>query len=514
LFSEKRIAIALLVLLFAMQIVVLIARSDRQPHLDEVEYLHAAWLMANGGQIFTTFFEHHSPLLFAAIAPLAPQTERADAQPYAENARWVAGLAGLLALAAFASVVASRAGAIASVIAVTAFFAAGPVWLRVIADVRAEPFALAFFWCGVALALLPQQRIALYAGLGIGFIAIAGLWTPKWPLCSAVIALWAIARVRNGRIVAILIAATVTAIGLAVVHALAPLDAVRFFTFEFSAAAYRRLQEAPAAFLLQRPFYEAPSRLGLPVASIAALLVLLAAKFDRNRRGPLLFVVLFAAAVLEIRFVHPYPVVWWHNYGLWSLSAAAILGAVPRAILALVQRARVSPRVQQWTAFALAIGAIVWLLPNVLVQLAIAPDDTGPFWRAQRALVARLHPGDTIWITPARHPITVRDAHYYWFGFEGSTLQVVADLAKTARGAGYLPPLENLPLCAALHSETRLRFASVPDAGTAAQSERSCFAALQATGRVRNTGSPRVFEILPIADHRLESARITKGTSQ
>ena len=496
-FSEKRVAIVLLVVLFATQLGVVIARTDRQPHIDEVEYLHAGWLMANGGRIFETFFEHHSPLLFAALAPLAPQAERVDAQPYVEHARLLAGLAGLIALMAFAAVVA-RGNPMAAVIAVAAFFASGQIWLRVIADVRAEPFALAFFWTGVALVLLPQKRIAVAAGFGVGLVALAGLWTPKWPVCSAVVALYAIVRVKGGRITTILIAAITAALGLAVVHAMAPLDVVRFFTLDFSAGAYRWLQEWPSTLLLERPFREGPSMFALPIVTVAALLLVAASFVERELRAPLFFVVLFAAAALEIRFIHAYPTVWQHNYGLWSLSAAAIFAWTPRAVFTLLQRVRISPRIRTLAVAAFTACVVILLVPDFLIQVAYAKDDTGTYWGSQRVLIQRLRPNETVWASLRRHPITVRDAHYYWFGLEGGIFNVAADLSASERGARYLPPLENLPICTALRSANRLRFATPPVPGAGADSEIACFAALQAADRVRSTPVPAVFEILPI----------------
>lgn len=512
-FSEKRVALALLIVLFATQIGMVIARTDRQPHIDEVEYLHAGWLMANGGRIFETFFEHHSPLLFAALAPLAPQAERVEVQPYVERARLLAGFAGLIGLAAFAAV-AARGNLMAPVIAIAAFVASGSYWLHVIADVRAEPFALAFFWTGVALVLLPQKRIAVAAGFGIGLVAIAGLWTPKWPLCSLVVAFYAIIRARGGRVVTILIAALMGVSGLAVIQAIAPLDVVRFFTLEFSSALYRRLQEAATPYLLERPFREAPLMFALPIVAGAALLVVVAALtqreaaapqregavlVQRERRVPLFFVALFAAAVLEIRFIHPYPAVWRHNYGLWSLSAAAIFGSVPRAVLDLLRRVIVSSRLRTFTVVALYASLLILLIPNIVIELAFARDDT-TYWRSQRALIRRLRPNETVWIAPSHHPITVRDAHYYWFdwfNYHEGIFVVAGELLTTKRGAHYLPPLENLPLCTALRGANRLRLASLPARGVGVDSERACFTALRAAGRVRPAPSLGVFEILP-----------------
>ncbi|HEX7829937.1 MAG TPA: hypothetical protein VF787_09780, partial [Thermoanaerobaculia bacterium] len=377
-FSEKRIAIALLVLLFAMQLAVLISRTDRQPHLDEIEYLHASWLMANGGQLFTTIFEHHSPFLLAAVATLAPHAERVGALPFTTNARLLAGFFGLVALIAYALIV-WRDQPLGAPIAVAAFFASGSIWLHVIADVRAEPFALAFFWIGAALVVLPKKRVALLAGVGVGAIVLAGFWTPKWPLCSALIGICALIRARRQWYVPVLVATVIGFLGLYVLHLIAPLDTALFFMYDFSAGAYADLKQAPE-FVGHAPFRFAPGLFSLPIIAAASVIVAAAAYLDRARRAALLFIALFFVAVLEIRFVHPYPAVWLHNYGLWSLSAAAILASLPAALSSLFARARISALTRAILPVTLSAIAMLFLLPKIVTLLVFAQGTTGTYW--------------------------------------------------------------------------------------------------------------------------------------
>src|SRR4028119_1647943 len=88
----------LLAIAFAMHVWAVVARADREPHMDENEYLHAGWMMANGERLYETFFEHHSPFFFAALEPLAPQGEMVDVRPYFIHARWLCGLFGAITL--------------------------------------------------------------------------------------------------------------------------------------------------------------------------------------------------------------------------------------------------------------------------------------------------------------------------------------------------------------------------------------------------------------------------------
>lgn len=495
-FSEKRIAIALLIALFALQAYVLVERSDRQPHIDEVEYLHAGWMMANGGKIFRTFFEHHSPILFAAIAPLAPHAERVDVQPYAEHARWLAGFFGLIALACVAALV-WRISPIAAPLAIAIMFVlTDTIWLRVIADVRAEPFALGFFWLGVALVFLPKRHASVFAGIGVGLIAIAGLWTPKWPLVSAAIGIWALIRARRMKNMLIVsaIAATFAAIGVAIVNAIAPLELVRLYVLDFNAIGNRIVQESPTTYRLARPFFnDLPTYLALPAILIASLIVIAAMVIDRERRQPLLFLVIAVAAGIELRYFQPYPTIWQHNYGLWCLAGAAILASTPRAILTLLDRAHVTGPLRRYAPALLAAAALLVLLPSLVVQLSFVRDDTGLFFRSQRAFVARLRPNETVWMGAKRHPISVRDASFYWFGYDGTIGYTNEHLARTERGARLMPPLGD-PFCNALRGATTLRFAD-PEGVPA--TEKACYAELVRDGRVRPSMLPRVYEILP-----------------
>ncbi|HEX7807174.1 MAG TPA: hypothetical protein VF608_00550, partial [Thermoanaerobaculia bacterium] len=310
----------------------------------------------------------------------------------------------------------------------------------------------------------------------------------------------ALVRVDGGRrkIAILSIAAAIAGVSLLFLHRIAPLDVLRFFVLDFNAAAAPHLLVAAPPAFGSRPFYDAPRLLSLPIVVAASALLLLAARFDRRYRPVTAFVALFAASVLEVRFLHPYPVVGTHSYALWGFSAAAIVVFAPDAIVTLLRRAKLSARLDARLPVIAQVTLFVAFLPHVIVQASFAQNDTGTYWLRQRALVARLRPGDRVWIPPRRgNPVTVREAHYYWFGFNDGVMNTAADLAATSRGARYLPPLAPMPLCAALRGNTSLRFAAMPDGGVAARSERPCFDALHAAGRVRNTGSPRVFEILP-----------------
>lgn len=484
---ERRVAASVLAVVLLLQACVVAARLHREPHIDEIEMLHSGWLMANGGAIYETFFQHHSPLLPATLAVLAPRAERVDAQPYAERARVLSGLAGLLALAAFAMLV-FRTSPMAAPIAVLVVFGTGSLWLRIIADVRAETFAMAFFWIGAALVALPKKQIALLAGVGTAFVAIANMWTPKWPLCALVIGVYALTRARKQWWVAVISGVVLVTIAIIAMNAIAPLDLIRYFVVDFNSA--RDLWPARAA--TERAFHEAPALLSLPIVIVAAIV-------SARVRGAWLFVALFAASVLEVRFVHPYPAVGSHSYALWAFAGAALVAFVPMSVIALLQRAPVGEALRARLTFVIYAFALLLFLPNIALQLFFANRDLAMYWRSQKYLVSRLHVGDTVWLsTVRRNPITVHDASYYWFGIEDARLMLlIANHLRTPRGAHYLKPLTNLPLCSALRSEGTLRFVGLPYPGVGLQAELACFDELRAQRRVRSTPFPRVYEILP-----------------
>ncbi|MGN6186012.1 MAG: hypothetical protein ACTHQM_20465, partial [Thermoanaerobaculia bacterium] len=274
------------------------------------------------------------------------------------------------------------------------------------------------------------------------------------------------------------------------------LDEIRFFVFELNGS---RAHWPRIAVDSYRAFQEAPALFGWLTVMCLSILIAAGAYFERNLRSALLFVALFVAAVLEIRFIHPYPAVGSHNYAMWAFNAAAILACLPSACVALLSRLKISAALQSTFARSAPWLVVLLLLPNAATQLTFARADASTYWRSQRMLAQRLRPGDTVWMSVVRrHPITARDAHYYWFGMEDWRLFVlIAAARETERGKRYLPPLVNFPFCATLHGEGRLRFAAKPMVGGALDTELPCFDALQAANRIRPTPLPHVVEVVP-----------------
>src|SRR5207248_1476039 len=104
---------------------------------------------------------------------------------YVGRARVLAALAGTLAALCVAAVAVRITGRLlAGVVSLAALLVPGWTSARAIFDFRSEPFTLLLFWLGV---LLVTSRKTVLAGIGIGLVAAAGVWNPKWPAESLVI---------------------------------------------------------------------------------------------------------------------------------------------------------------------------------------------------------------------------------------------------------------------------------------------------------------------------------------
>ena len=475
---NRRAAGLALVIVFAAQALVVMSTAARDPHIDEVEYLHTGWLIANGERLYETFFEHHSPLLFAPLSALAPRGEGVDVKPYAMRARWLFGTAGLIALGAFAAIL-WRVDPWAAVIGVSALFASGPLWLRCIAEVRAEPVALALFCIGAACVVLPQERYAtLIGGVGVGLLVVAGLWTPKWPLTSAFIAALWLVRVLRGERKAWAFAAAigVAACGMLAIRYFVPFKTWWFFNFTVNAQFVTgRTLVAEELLRAGQPFLHVPAFFRPAVVVVVAAIVLGAAWFRRDRVAAL-FVAFFVVAAIELRLVLPYPSLWTHYFAMWSLGAAALLALIPRSV-SVIRGA--------WPAAVVTALVVLWA--NAMALWAVGRSGEGIDWASQRRLASALKPGQTVWIMSQRHPISARDAHYYWF----AAPDIVG--ALSAIRSPLLPPAGEAPTCVALRSQSMMRFVSGPKT----TGEVRCFNALLAGKRLTRTSIPDIYELVP-----------------
>jgi len=477
--------------MLAMHVWAVVARADREPHMDETEYLHAGWLMANGGRIYETFFEHHSPLFFATLQALAPEGTGVDVRPYFVHARWLTGFCGLVALVMFAAIL-WRGEPQAAGIAVGLLIASSTLWLRAFAELRAEAFALAFFWVGTWLVIRSRGWLG---GMGIGLVAISCLWMPKWPIaCFVVGVLWLIRTER--RVLPFVAAILTTAAGFAAIRMIVPFDVWWFFNFDVNKVLTDDVARSqwvhdsyfkggvPFLYVLDifHPWLVVPSAL---VLSASAWL-----QQNNERKVERIFpVALLAASFIELRWVYPWPGIWAHYYVMWSIAAAAILALLPSSIEILMRRAHVSERLVRFATVAILVTAMLGTAAHVIALAPVSGDRT-TFWVSAEYLRKRLGPNDVVWIEPPRHPVSVRDAHYYWFSV-GQMIGAAVKMRQTERGRHYLPRTDDLPTCT---TPPNLRYtldpvrAGLNEAGV-------CMQRLMANGEVRRTVFFDVWEV-------------------
>jgi len=478
------IAAALLAAVLAFHVWAVLARADREPHMDENEYMHAGWMMANGERLYVTFFEHHSPFFFQALQWIAPAGERADVRPYFVHARWLCGAFGLVALLALAGLL-WRAAPEAAAIGAGLLLATGPLWLRGFGEVRAEPFALTFFWGGTWIAMRWRNWIG---GIGIGLVAISCIWMPKWPVaCAAVGLLWLF--LCTQKLKGIAAAAATLALGFLALRAIVPLDVWWFFNFDVNQVLAAQVDGSQwaldAYFGGGIPFLHVPAAFH-PWVVVPALIVVVAAWRVERSAWRLLRVLVFAASFVEIRILYPWPAIWSHYYLMWGIAAAGVLALVPSSIEILLRR----HRFQRTATIAIHAAAFVLLFAHLVALAPSARDGGSTYFVSARWFLQNLRPGERVWIEAPRHPITVKDAHYYWFSV-GQMASGANELRKTERGRRYLPPPENFPVCDP--DSSKLRFTmqpsdSLPDAVR-------CIDQLVASGRAHQTVFSDVWEV-------------------
>lgn len=448
--------------------------------------------MRNGEVLYETFFEHHSPFLFATLAALAPEGEAVPARPFFIRARWLTGLAGLAALSALAAALWRYAPEAAGLTA-GLLFATGAMWLRGFAEIRAEAFGLAFFCGGMLLVLRARP---LLSGVGVALIFTALLWNPKWPLAAVAVGTMFLIRFRKewrsyaGALLGVLAA-------FFTLSRIVPLDAWWFFNFDVNLALSRAVQSSPQA--LDAYFRGGEAFLFVPEAFhpaivVPATMIICASLLVRpslDRGWP---VILLVGAWLDLRFFLPWPAIWSHYYLMWSVASAATLAVVPVSIEVLLGRIKEGGVASRARYLAAGAGFLL-VIPHVV---AVWPTRGGAttYWVSERTLREQLRPGDTVWLEPARHPVTVKDAHYYWF-LIGQMREAAEELRKTPRGRRYLPPTQPLPVCA---PPPTLRFVLDPRRQNLAP-EDVCFEMLVAQDAVRRTAFADVWSTTGRIEH-------------
>jgi len=451
---------------------------------DEAELLHAGWLMRAGLRLYRDFCEDHSPFLFTILQRLVP--DPFDLATYVARARFFSAACGVLATGAAATLAYRLSRSLlAPLITLTLLFASPWVWYRGLSDVRNDPPTLLLFWLG-ALFLLggwKSERVRFaFAGTGIGLIAVAALWNPKWPLDSIVLGIIYLATLRHARgvrNVALAIVPPLIAIAGAIgwIVSAVPWRDYVFFSFKynqlFGAWFTQRAMLTKDWFGGGRPYmYCDPAFRG--VAAVVCVLAAIALR----KRAPFALLALAAAATIEIRFVYPYPNIWPQYYLMWSFVAACLYGTTAAQLLALA-------REQVRDAATIAIAAVCAIAVHLMmpIDLAISGSPIRAYFQK------KLRPGETVWMLPNNHPIGVRDGGYYWFAMKDLAPFSLA-YAAAHPGATPLPPIteRDLPVCRAERGlQPDLRFVSGSGFLDELPEAQRCLDRLIASGRATRT---------------------------
>ena len=492
----RRAAVAATLLFLALVYVVAFLRDlTRGPRRDEVEHLHTATRMARGDRIYVDFAQHHPPLFHALLMPLVEEGRSVKAmQVYVTRARCLIAVITAIAIAAAALVMWRASGNPWTVVIFIALvFAADGVWRDGLGDIRPDAAALALWWIGAALVLL-TERPAL-RGLGVGLVFVACLVIPKWPLMSlaiGIVLLIEIGRDVRSLLIATAVAALTAAAGLGATALLSDLRWVYFHVIEVTA---NLLGPQIPKSTDRVGFYAAPPLLRPLQLLLATVLVGLAwfrarTAFASPRLVAVLFV-LAAASLCEIRFLYRYPMVEHRYYAAWVFAASPILALVPQSAAALLVRINESLRKP---ATAVMAGGVILALAathNFPQASFLQPDR---YWLWSAWMLARMEPGDTVWLERDIHPIGAADASYHWFGIP-NIVPLALKASQTSHGRRFLPPMEeaDLPPCRVERGLDRhLRFLSEPDEEGLPEA-RACFDRLVQRGVVVRTPMSDVF---------------------
>ena len=442
----RALALAAAVAILACHLLGVYALAGRPMHYDENEYLHTSWLMAAGKRIYRDFLEDHPPHLGIVLNAVRPSGEllAVDVRAWTIRARLLSGIFGTLAVLALMLFAWRMTRApVAPVVAAAMLLASSQMWSRGLTDIRAEAFRLALFWWGVVL-LTWRRDASWHAGAGIGLAFFANVWNPKWPLEGALLGalyLWMLWRAR--REPRTLVAAIVPAAIIAIV-ALLPLVSVTtprdylFFNLQFKAAVVNDFTSNPwiVRFFQQFPLWSTASPqhrwyLIVPAIVVAAVTATRQPP-TANRRPAFIAIALAICALVELRFVYPYPYLWAQYLVMVATTASLIYALIAS-----------HSRLVSWIALiAVTVFALIRLQPLAASAFAEEPNAWPRYWSALRDLQT----AKPIAISPPRHPVAAYDASYYWYNFRESVPSMIRARNKYPQ---FIPPIgfEDLPPC-------------------------------------------------------------------
>lgn len=380
---------------------------------DEIVYLHASWLVAEGALPFKDFVEHHHPAIFYLLAPLvsfvAPNPIAAVFVGRIVNlivvGLWIATSASILAPVATA---AARRNLI--LLSIGCF-----TLLRNSLEVRPDTAMSLFCYVGLWqwLSFLRTRRSihALASGIAYG---VAVVFLQKAVLFVALVMAGSIAhliwskeplgarRISAGVLLLGLGAAAPIAVFVAAIARAGILEDFYFWNYAFNQFYYLQSQASgnPASEAIAFAVREDPVLWVLGGWGVFGAARALFRRSDGALAGSqsaTLLVVIAGFLVFIFRNQFPYQ----HNL-MPLIPALAILG--------VLQLERVESRrtVVFWQA------AMALMVVKVCV-LCVDYDENKGHREIEAWVLAHSTPADTIHVTPPYHPIYRRDAYFFWY---------------------------------------------------------------------------------------------------
>ena len=511
--TESIVLVVTLLILTAMSSAAVALQIGRPFDHDEAEYLHAAWLMGEGQRIYRDFMEDHPPFLYQVLLALQPDAVEsgADVRQWAIRGRIFAAICGTISvLAAGLAVWRTTGSAGAFAITVAALFGADHTWLRGLAELRADAPTLALFLGGLVLLIweeIPSQRMAWLVGSGIALAIAAEIWNPKWPvegLCLGVFFLIQFARLvrvrRSYAVGAVLPGVIVVIVAYLALTSVTTVRDYLFFNFFLKSQNLGGLETQAwmaGYFAALKPTHFAPPRFAGPAAlcvfavGAASLVWQWRRMATGEARRWVLMIALVIAAVIEVRFVYPWPNLWPQFFLMLAYTMAMVYG------LAAAGAIRVAARVPKIALFGIALLLAV---PSLASRMKNEhPKGNSASWAALAALHERLDAGDTVWVSPHRHPIVARDASYFWYSFPDLVSMTLARIDANPALGEYLPKVtaRDIPLCQLARGELpSLRFVEIGPYVMYIPGACDCAMTVLARPDIVASPSPAVWEVL------------------
>ena len=411
---------------------------------DEIEHLHAAWLVVDGQRPFVDFLEHHPPTLWYALAPIVRAFEGElqsailicrllnlgalvlSLKALQRSAGRAAPMATLLLLGSWLHLrnsIEIRPDPIMAALCSAALLA----WLRYLRSGRAGAALLAGACAGAATATL--QKGAAFSVLLLAGTFLAASSSHPWR-----------ATTRGSMLFAGAAAVPVGAFAFALWRAGMWTD-FWFWNFSFNRFAYLQAQVAVLS-----PW----STLGVALAdqpllwiaglTSAALTLYRFVRRDRRAEPAQLTCSVIVLGLLAGLAASSFP--FSHNL-LMIAPPLALLGAD------LLEE---SPRATMAATWICGV-----LIAKTLIFSTLYRENAG-HRQVQEWLLAHTRAGDTVYVPPPYHPVFRRDAGYFWFdaSLKTALLQQICPPAMCARVLGadqrgweaqppvfvYLPPGE------------------------------------------------------------------------